>query len=106
MTTMRPRVKARLAIVPLALVVLVAGAAGSGSGAGSAGALARAYAIRVVVPGGGAQTPRFSAPLTDTFAPGKGSAYAGSEAPAVTAGSYVATVKSVSTGNPFATASA
>jgi len=106
MTTMRPRVKARLAIVPLALVVLVAGATGSGSGAGSAGALARAYAIRVVVPGGGAQTPTVSSPPNDTVAPGNGFSYAGSDGPAVTAGSYVATVQSDSTGNPFATASA
>src|SRR2546423_1562715 len=106
MPIMRPRVKARLAIVPFTLALLVAGAAGSSSGAGSAGALARAYAIRVVVPGGGASTPTISSPPNDAVAPGSGFPYAGSDGPAVTAGSYVATVQSDSTGNPFATASA
>ena len=106
MTIMRPRVKARLAIVPLTLALLVAGSAGSSSGAGSAGALARAYAIRVVVPGGGASTPTISSPPSDAVAPGSGFSYAGSDGPAVTAGSYVATVQSDSIGNPFATASA
>src|SRR5919202_1373035 len=106
MPIMRPRVKARLAILPLTLALLVAGAAGSSSGAGSAGALARAYAIRVVVPGGGASTPTVSSPPSDAVAPGSGFSYAGSEGPAVTTGSYVATVQSDSTGNPFATASA
>src|SRR2546423_1643103 len=37
MPIMRPRVKARLAIVPLTLALLVAGAAGSSSGAGKPG---------------------------------------------------------------------
>src|ERR671931_868515 len=106
MTIIRPRVKARLAIVPLTLALLVAGSAGSSSGAGSAGALARAYAIRVVVPGGGAATPTISSPPSDAVAPGSGFSYAGSEGPDVTTGSYVATVQSDSTGNPFATASA
>src|SRR2546423_1818151 len=106
MPIMRPRVKARLSIVPLTLALLVAGAAGSSSGAGSAGALARAYAIRVVVPGGGASTPTVSSPPNDAVAPGSGFSYAGSDGPAVTAGSYVATVQSETTGNPFATASA
>jgi murein DD-endopeptidase MepM/ murein hydrolase activator NlpD len=103
---MRSRVKARLAIVPLALALLAAGSAGSGSGASSAGALARAYAIRVVVPGGGASTPTISSPPSDAVAPGNGFSYSGSEGPAVTSGSYVATVQSGSTGNPFAAASA
>src|SRR5947208_17071105 len=106
MAIMRPRLKARLAIVPLALALLAAGSAGSGSGAGSAGALARAYAIRVVVPGGGAATPTISSPPSDAVAPGSGFSYAGSEGPAVTTGSYVASVQSDSTGNPFASASA
>src|SRR5256714_4870892 len=106
MPIMRPRVKARLAIVPFTLALLVAGAAGSSSGAGSAGALARAYAIRVVVPGGGASTPTISSPPNDAVAPGSGFSYAGSDGPAVTAGSYVATVQSETSGNPFATASA
>src|SRR5919206_3172688 len=106
MTIIRPRVKARLAIVPLTLALLVAGSAGSSSGAGSAGALARAYAIRVVVPGGGASTPTVSSPPNDAVAPGSDFSYAGSEGPAVTTGSYVATVQSETTGNPFATASA
>src|ERR671937_104495 len=106
MTIMRPRVKARLAIVPLTLALLVAGAAGSSSGAGTAGALAHAVAIRVVVPGGGASTPTISSPPNDAIAPGSGFSYAGSEGPAVTTGSYVATVQSETTGNPFATASA
>jgi hypothetical protein len=73
MTIMRPRVKARLAIVPLALALLAAGSVGSGSGASSAGALARAYAIRVVVPGGGASTPTISSPPNDAVAPGTAS---------------------------------
>jgi murein DD-endopeptidase MepM/ murein hydrolase activator NlpD len=103
---MRPRVKARLAIVPLTLALLVVGSAGSSAGAGSGGALARAYAIRVVVPGGGASTPTVSSPPSDAVAPGSGFSYAGSDGPAVTAGSYVASVRSDSTGNPFATASA
>jgi murein DD-endopeptidase MepM/ murein hydrolase activator NlpD len=103
---MRPRVHARRAIVPLMLALLVAGAAGSSSGAGSGGALARAYAIRVVVPGGGAATPTISSPPNDAVAPGNGFSYAGSDGPAVTAGSYVATVQSQTTGNPFANASA
>jgi murein DD-endopeptidase MepM/ murein hydrolase activator NlpD len=103
---MRPRVNARLSIVPLTLALLVAGSAGRSSGAGSAGALARAYAIRVVVPGGGAQTPTISSPPKDAVAPGSGFSYAGSDGPAVTTGSYVATVQSGSTGNPFADASA
>src|ERR671929_1996725 len=106
MTIIRPRMKARLAIVPLTLALLVAGSAGSSSGAGSAGALARAYAIRVVVPGGGASTPTVSSPPNDAVAPGSGFSYSGTEGPAVTAGSYVATVQSETTGNPFATASA
>src|ERR671937_526942 len=107
MTIMRPRVKARLAIVPLTLALLAAGSAGSSSGAGSAGALARAYAIRVVVgPGGGPPTPTISSPPSDAVAPGDGFSYPGSEGPAVTTGSYVASVQSDSTGNPFANASA
>src|SRR5256714_7793968 len=104
MPIMRPRVKARLSIVPLTLALLVAGAAGSSSGAGSAGALARAYAIRVVVPGGGASTPTVSSPPNDAVAPGSGFSYAGSDGPAVTAGSYAATVPAETRGNPFATA--
>jgi murein DD-endopeptidase MepM/ murein hydrolase activator NlpD len=106
MTIIRPRVKARLAIVPLTLVLLAVGSVGSSSGAGSAGALARAYAIRVVVPGGGSATPTISSPPTDAVAPGSGFSYSGSEGPAVTAGSYVASVQSESVGNPFANASA
>src|SRR5438132_669026 len=103
---MRPRVKVRLAIVPFTLALLAAGSTGSSSGASSSGALARAYAIRVVVPGGGAATPTISSPPSDAVAPGSGFSYAGSDGPAVTAGSYVATVQSDSTGNPFANASA
>jgi murein DD-endopeptidase MepM/ murein hydrolase activator NlpD len=103
---MRSRVKARLAIVPLTLALLAAGSVGSSSGAGSAGALARAYAIRVVVAGGGAATPAISSPPSDAVAPGSGFSYVGSEGPAVTTGSYVASVQSDSTGNPFASASA
>src|SRR5437763_3938266 len=106
MPIMRPRVKARLASVPLTLALLVAGAAGSSSGAGSAGALARAYAIRVVVPGGGASTATVSSPPTDAVAQGSGFSYPGSDGPAVTAGSYVPTVQSQTTGTPFANASA
>jgi murein DD-endopeptidase MepM/ murein hydrolase activator NlpD len=106
MPIIRPRVKARLAIVPLALALLAAGPAGSGACAGSGGALARAYAIRVVVPGGGASTPTISSPPNDAVAQGNGFSYAGSDGPAVTTGSYVATVQSNSTGNPFANASA
>jgi murein DD-endopeptidase MepM/ murein hydrolase activator NlpD len=104
---MRPRVKARFWIVlPLALALLAAGSVGASSGADSAGALARAYAIRVVVPGGGASTPTITSPPSDAVAPGSGFSYAGSEGPAVTTGSYVASVQSDSTGNPYATASA
>ena len=106
MTIMRPRVKVRLAIVPFTLALLAAGSVGSSSGAGSAGALARAYAICVVVPGGGAATPTITSPPNDAVAPGSGFSYTGSDGPAVTAGSYVATVQSDSTGNPFANASA
>src|ERR671930_409466 len=97
MTIMRPRVNARLAIVPLTLALLAAGSTGSSSGASSAGALARAYAIRVVVPGEGAQTPTISSPPKDAVAPGSGFSYAGSDG---------VTVQSDSTGNPFADASA
>ena len=103
---MQRRVKARLAIVPLTLALLAAGSAGSSAGAGSAGALARAYAIRVVVPGGGASTPTITSPPNDAVAPGSGFSYAGADGPAVTAGSYVASVQSDSAGNPFANASA
>jgi murein DD-endopeptidase MepM/ murein hydrolase activator NlpD len=99
-------VKVRLAIVLLTLALLVAGSAGSSAGASSAGALARAYAIRVVVPGGGAATPTISSPPNDAVAPGSGFSYSGSDGPAVTAGSYVASVQSDSAGNPFANASA
>src|SRR5256714_13460640 len=105
MPIMRPRVRARLAIVPLTLALLVAGAAASSSGAGSAGALARAYAIRVVVPGGGASTPTISSPPNDAVAPGSGFSYAGSDGPAVTARSYVATLPSEATGHPLPTPS-
>ena len=99
--------KARLSIVfPLALALLAAGSVGASSGADSAGALARAYAIRVVVPGGGAATPTISSPPSDAVAPGNGFSYAGSDGPAVTTGSYVASVQSDSTGNPYASASA
>jgi murein DD-endopeptidase MepM/ murein hydrolase activator NlpD len=104
---MRPRVKARLWIVlPLALALLAAGSVGASSGADSAGALARAYAIRVTAPGGGSATPTIASPPSDAVAPGSGFTYSGSEGPAVTTGSYVASVQSDSTGNPFATASA
>src|SRR5919204_4762991 len=106
MPIMQRRVKARLAIVPLALALLAAGSAGSSSGASSVGALARAYAIRVVVPGGGASTPEISSPPNDAVAPGSNFSYTGSDGPAVTAGSYVASVQSDSSGNPFANASA
>src|SRR5919197_1200084 len=106
MPIMQRRVKARLAIVPLTLALLAAGSAGSSSGASSAGALARAYAIRVVVPGVGAATPTISSPPNDAVAPGSGFSYSGSDGPAVTAGSYVASVQSDSAGNPFASASA
>src|SRR5207237_6740364 len=101
-------VAVRLTIVlPLALALLAAGSAGASSTEGTkASALARAYAIRVVVPGGGSATPTISSPPSDAVAPGSGFSYAGSDGPAVTAGSYVATVQSDSTGNPFATASA
>src|ERR671934_1199620 len=106
MPIMQRRVKARLAIVPLTLALLAAGSAGSSSGASSVGALARAYAIRVVVPGGGASTPEISSPPNDAVAPGSNFSYTGSDGPAVTAGSYVASVQSDSSGNPFANASA
>jgi murein DD-endopeptidase MepM/ murein hydrolase activator NlpD len=99
-------VKARFTILPLALALLAAGSAGKSSGASTAGALARAYAIRVAVPGGGAQTPTISSPPTDAVDPGSGFSYTGSEGPAVTTGSYVASVQADSTGNPFANASA
>jgi murein DD-endopeptidase MepM/ murein hydrolase activator NlpD len=100
-------VKARLwIVVPLALALLAVGLVGASSGADSAGALARAYAIRVVVPGGGSATPTISSPPSDAVAPGSGFSYSGSEGPAVTTGSYVASVQSDSTGNPFANASA
>ena len=98
--------KARFTILPLAVALLVTGSVGASSGAGSAGALARAYAIRVVVPGAGAATPTISSPPSDATAPGSGFSYTGSEGIAVTTGSYVASVQSDSTGNPFANASA
>ena len=107
MTIMRPRVKARFWIVlPLALALLAAGSVGTSSGADSAGALARAYAIRVTSPGGGSSTPTISSPPSDAVAPGSGFTYSGAEGPAVTTGSYVASVQSDSTGNPYANASA
>ena len=98
--------KARFTILPLALALLAAGSVGASSGAETAGALAHAVAIRVVVPGGGASTPTISSPPSDAVAPGSGFSYSGSEGPAVTADSYVASVQSDSTGNPFANASA
>ena len=98
--------KARFTILPLALALLVTGSVGASSGANPAGALARAYAIRVVVPGGGSATPTISSPPTDATAPGTGFSYTGPEGVAVTTGSYVASVQSESTGNPFANASA
>src|ERR671924_169948 len=100
------RVKARFTILPLALALLATGSVGTSSGAETAGALARAFAIRVVVPGGGSSTPTISSPPSDAVAPGSGFSYTGSEGVAVTTGSYVASVQSESTGNPFANASA
>src|ERR671934_140904 len=85
MPIMQRRVKARLAIVPLTLALLAAGSAGSSSGASSAGALARAYAIRVVVPGGGASPPEISSPPNDAVAPGSNFSYTGSDGPTGTA---------------------
>src|ERR671923_101692 len=99
------RVKARFTILPLALALLATGSVGTSSGAETAGALARAFAIRVVVPGGGSSTPTISSPPSDAVAPGSGFSYSGSEGPAVAADSYVASVQSDSTGNPFANAS-
>src|SRR2546430_10851280 len=93
LTIMRPRVKVRLAIVPFTLALLAAGSTGSSSGASGAGALARAYAIRVVVPGGGAATPTITSPPSDAVAPGSGFSYAGSDGPAVTAGPVVAALQ-------------
>ena len=98
--------KARFTILPLALALLATGSVGASSGADAAGALARATAIRVVVPGGGSSTPTISSPPSDAVAPGSAFSYSGSEGPAVTADSYVASVQSDSTGNPFANASA
>ena len=99
---------ARLTIVlPLTLALLVAGSAGASSTPGStAAALARAYAVRVVVPGGGSATPTVSSPPIDSVAPGSGFTYSGSEGLAVSTGSYVASVQSSTKGNPFANASA
>src|SRR5207248_7882988 len=55
---------------------------------------------------GGSATPTVSSPPSDAVAPGSGFSYSGSEGPAVTTGSYVASVQSDSAGNPFANASA
>jgi murein DD-endopeptidase MepM/ murein hydrolase activator NlpD len=100
-------VRARFTIILLAFALLATGPAGSSSGAETAGALARAYAIRVVVPGVGVNaTPTISSPPSDAVAPGSAFSYSSPEGVAVTADSYVASVQSDSTGNPFANASA
>jgi len=100
-------VKARFAILPLALALLATGSIGASSGAETAGALARAYAIRVVVPGSaGAATPTITSPPSDAVAPGSAFSYSSPEGVAVTADSYVASVQADSKDNPFANASA
>ena len=90
----------------VALALLTTGSAGAGSSPSSGGATARAYAIRVLVPGGGASTTVLSSPPQDADAFGGGFSYSGTEGPAVTTGSYTASVAATAGDSPSASASA
>ncbi len=93
--------RAPLAIL-VALTLLTSASAGAtGDSAQAAGATARAYGIRVVAPGGGAETPTVSAPPDQVTFSG-GFAYNG----AVTTSSANASVSTVSGSDASASASA